>query len=94
MRVTVLDRAAMGATWGHGPTRAITVTGEIADTCPRCGGPRGVVRGLNGYEDGEHYHVNIWLNPCGHTDSYFAVVREIRALATAKAAKNNPTEGT
>jgi len=83
MTVTVLDRAAMNATWGRGPSQIILVTGEIATICPTCGGPRGAVRGLNAVEDGEHYHVTMWDNTCGHLDMYEAVVREIRARRAA-----------
>jgi hypothetical protein len=84
MIVTVLDRAAMDATWGSGPTQVITRRVEIADTCPQCGGPRGAPNGYNGHEDGVSYWVNVWLNSCGHTDYYVAVLAEARRIAEAE----------
>jgi hypothetical protein len=85
MRVTVKDNEAIARNWGSGPGGVIVVTGDIADTCqrPACGQPRGEVRGFNGYEDGEPYHVNVWDNTCGHVDMYEDVVREIRARRAA-----------
>lgn len=76
MRVTVVDRRAMDATWGSGPSRVVLRTVEISDTCPRCGRPRGEVRWERYCEDGEWYSVNRWQNPCGHSDSYASVLRE------------------
>ena len=87
MRVTVNDRAADARNWGHGAPRPVLRTVEIADTCPRCGGPRGGVRGYNGVDDGDHYHVSVWNNPCGHIDYYEAVLAEAEALA-AQCASN------
>ncbi|WP_256789837.1 hypothetical protein [Frankia sp. AvcI1] len=85
MTVTVIDRAAMERTWGSGPGGPILVTGMIAGECPTCGGPRGPVRSQHGCEDGEHYHVSRWDNPCGHVDDYRDVVREIRTRRSGDA---------
>lgn len=76
MRVTVVDRAAMDAAWGHGLGGVILRTIEIPATCPKCGGPRGepVMRPF--FEDGESYSVSCWTNPCGHIDTYPDVLRE------------------
>lgn len=45
-------------------------------TCPDCGRPRGEVRDGRVIEDGEHYHVHVWDNPCGHLDLYSHVLVE------------------
>ena len=77
--VRVFDRAAESASWGHpGGGRPIVRTVTISAVCPRCGGPRGEVRGLNTCDDGEYYYVNVWDNPCGHVDSYAAILAEAR----------------
>lgn len=79
MTVRIRDRAAESP-WGSGPTSPIVRTVTISDMCP-CGGPRGEARNLNQYDDGVHYSVDVWTNPCGHTDMYADVVREARELA-------------
>lgn len=76
MNVTVVDRAAMNAQWGHGLFRVITRTVKVSDRCPTCGGPRGEPRRVAYYEDGEHYTVDRWTNPCGHVDKYGAILAE------------------
>jgi hypothetical protein len=75
-----LDRAAQTAAWGRGGGGLVIRTVEIADNCQQCGGPRGPVRGFNGAEDGDYYHVNVWTNPCGHVDFYGPVLAEAAAL--------------
>lgn len=82
MTVRVRDRAAE-APWGSGLTSPIVRTVTIAATCPVCGGERGEPRNFNSYDDGVHYSVDIWENPCGHVDMYDAVVGEARALEAA-----------
>lgn len=64
------------APWGSGLTSPFVTTVEIPAVCPTCGGPRGVPRNLNQVEDGAHYSVDVWDNPCGHVDAYEAVARE------------------
>ncbi len=79
MRVVVVDREAMAAEWGMpGLFRVITVSVEIADTCPWCGRPRGVPVRRTFHEDGVNYSVDCWKNPCGHIDFYEAVLAEAR----------------
>lgn len=56
--------------------KVVTVT--LKWSCPKCGGSRGEPRGHNQCEDGEWFHVNVWDNPCGHTDYYKAVLAEAR----------------
>lgn len=75
MEVRVRDRSAEPA-WGSGPARIVVRRVEIDDTCPKCGGPRGEARNLNQSDDGEFYSVDVWENPCGHVDTYSAVVLE------------------
>ena len=89
MSVTIRDRSAEPA-WGSGPTRPVTRKVVISAYCPTCGGRRGKPRGLNQCEDGEHYWVQVWDNPCGHIDSYVSVVAEAnrRAQAVTRAVKS------
>ncbi|UQA95731.1 hypothetical protein [Streptomyces halobius] len=51
----------------------------IAAVCPVCGGPRGEAVPYRFCEDGEWYSVDRWSNPCGHVDTYAAVLAEHRA---------------
>lgn len=83
-KVRVRDRSAE-APWGHGPTNPCVRTVEIATTCPVCGGERGKPRNLNQCDDGAHYSVDVWDNPCGHVDLYADVVVEARELTEADA---------
>lgn len=85
MTVRVRDRSAE-APWGSGPTNPIVRTVTIAANCPVCGKRRGTPSNLNQYEDGVHYSVDIWTNPCGHADPYVAVVEEARNLVRRKEA--------
>lgn len=77
MKVTVADRFAQTQSWGYGiggapPLRTV----EIATTCPVCGGPRGEPHFERYHEDGDWYNVSRWTNPCGHMDTYAAVLVE------------------
>lgn len=83
MTVRVRDNAAEARAWGRGPGGVILRTVTVGTSCPRCGGPRGKVRGLNSCSDGEYYHVHVWNNPCGHTDMYDDVVAEGKKWAEA-----------
>lgn len=78
MNVTIIDRAAQAAAWGKGSAGpgSFLRTVEIADICPTCGGPRGAVVRRHMYEDGDIYDVDTWENPCGHVDTYAAVITE------------------
>lgn len=81
MKVTINDSAAQNAAWGNGGGGVVIRTVEIADTCPKCGGPRGEPK-LNRYcDDGEFYYVHNWENPCGHVDKYQDVLLEAKGLA-------------
>ncbi len=82
MKVRVRDRSAE-APWGSGLTNPVVRTVEISTDCPVCGGKRGTPTNLNQYDDGVHYSVDIWTNPCRHVDSYAAVVREAARLREA-----------
>lgn len=84
--VTVRDRDAEPA-WGSGLTNPAVRAVTIAASCPECDGPRGEPRGQNSCEDGAHYWVQVWDNPCGHVDTYAAVVAEARALELATASR-------
>jgi hypothetical protein len=80
MIVTVKDNKRMGELWGTSGYGIVLRTVEIADACPQCGGARGEIRGYNGCEDGDYYHVNVWNNACGHVDYYEAVIAEAERL--------------
>jgi hypothetical protein len=71
MTVRVSNR---GTSRSYEGVRTTVVT--IVATCPRCNGPRGYVHRGRVIEDGEHYSVDVWENPCGHEDSYADVLVE------------------
>lgn len=75
MTVTVRDRNAE-APWGSGRTNPITRQVTISANCPVCGERRGEPEGVNQYDDGASYWVQVWANPCGHIDRYADVVIE------------------
>jgi hypothetical protein len=70
MTVRVPDRRHSPV--GHATIREVT----IAATCPVCGGPRGVPFNHNFSDDGEWMACDRWANPCGHLDTYEAVLIE------------------
>ena len=76
MNVTVIVRKDG---WITG-TRNVT----IADTCPVCGGKRGMPTVRNFCEDGEWYSIDAWTNECGHIDKYVNVLAEAKALRDAQ----------
>ncbi|MEW2631585.1 hypothetical protein AB0903_07990 [Streptomyces sp. NPDC048389] len=75
MTVRVCDRGD-----GRAYVGVFIVTVTISTLCPVCGGPRGWdrVRPHRFCEDGEWLSVDKWDNPCGHLDTYAAVLRESR----------------
>lgn len=79
MTVRVRNRAAE-TPWGSGLTNPQVQTITIPAVCPTCGGERGEPRNLNQCDDGAHYAVDVWDNPCGHVDSYTAVIAEATQL--------------
>lgn len=101
MEVTVLDRELEKKLWGNGyfTIRQIIKTVIIGSACPVCGKPRGLPRWERRFEDGEHYDISRWDNPCGHVDHYEDVLREAEALANMVPAgfpvhwKSAPTKG-
>lgn len=80
MTVRVRDRGSESP-WGSGLTNPVVRTVTISAACPKCGGPRGIPRNLNQYDDGAHYSVDVWDNECGHVDSYAAVLAEASKAA-------------
>lgn len=80
MSVTIRDHSAE-APWGVGPTRPVIRTVTISAHCPVCGKRRGEPQGMNQSDDGAHYWVQVWTNPCGHTDMYADVVEEAARIA-------------
>lgn len=82
MTVTVRDRSAE-APWGVGLINPVTRTITISAYCPVCGERRGEPQGLNQCDDGAYYWVQVWTNPCGHTDMYADAVVEAARLAAA-----------
>lgn len=89
MQVTVRDRDGE-APWGVGLTTPCVRTVEISTACPVCGGPRGVPFGINSCDDGAFYWVQGWENPCGHRDSYAAVLAEAAALQAEASSAATP----
>ena len=79
MRVTVVDRRGAGG-WQFS-LRTI----DIMNTCPVCHGPRGEPTLRPFCEDGYHYSVDCWANPCGHVDSYNDVLAEAEEIAEIRA---------
>lgn len=73
MIVTVIDR---GPPDRRDYLGAWTRTVEIADRCPECGGPRGEPKSGMQCEDGDWLVRDTWDNPCGHRDTYAAVLVE------------------
>jgi len=81
MKVRIVDRKAMRRLWGTPHYRVIIRDVEIPGHCPVCGGPRGEPEGHNFVENGRGYHIHTWTNPCGHVDTYSAVLEEAGARA-------------
>jgi len=79
MTVRVRDRSAE-APWGFGLTNPVVRVVTISAFCTVCGGRRGEPGNLNQCDDGAHYSVDVWTNPCGHTDEYSDVVAEAAEL--------------
>jgi hypothetical protein len=84
MTVTVRDRSKE-APWGSGPTNPCVRKVTISAFCPIDGERRGEPTGLNSCDDGAHYWVQVWSNPCGHVDSYADVINEAAAMAIDEA---------
>lgn len=60
----------------HEGMRSITV--EIADTCPVCGGPRGNKFKTYSFDGSLELYCDGWRNPCGHIDKYYQVRKEAK----------------
>ena len=84
MKVTVVDRETMNRTWGKGLHAMALKTVEIAENCPKCGARRSTPVKNRFYEDGEYYTVDVWLNACGHVDTYVAVLAEAALIEAMK----------
>jgi hypothetical protein len=73
MKVTIPSRA------DHEGFPGNTITAEISDFCPVCGGKRGEVFETISYDGSRRlYGVSGWQNPCGHIDTYAKVREEIQ----------------
>lgn len=57
-----------------------SVTLEIADKCPVCGGPRGEPYKTSSYDGSRRLQCDGWMNPCGHVDKYSDVRKEGRLV--------------
>lgn len=80
--VRVRDRASEGP-WGSGFTNPCVRDVVISRACRVCGERRGEPRNSNECDDGAFYSVDVWTNPCGHSDYYTYVLAEARALELA-----------
>ena len=70
-----------------------SVTVEISDLCPVCGGPRGKKFKGFSYDGSKRLLCDLWKNPCGHVDKYSAVRQEAAALrGLHKEAQKCPTQ--
>ena len=56
------------------------VTITVSDNCAICGKPRGQPYALTVEEGGRWHTVDRWENPCGHTESDTALLREAWTL--------------
>ena len=84
MKVTVVDRAHMDATYGQPGFAGVALrTVEISNRCPQCGGPRGAPAKNRYHEWGEFYYADNWTNPCGHLDKYSDVLKETDPIMLA-----------
>lgn len=54
----------------------MTMTIEISDFCPVCGGKRGTPKKGLSYDGSRRLVVDMWENPCGHIDYYSNVRAE------------------
>ena len=50
-----------------------SITVEISNNCPICGGERGKPFRTLSYDGSRRLACDGWKNPCGHVDSYEAV---------------------
>lgn len=71
MTVRVVDR---GTQQGYTYPAIRTVT--ISAHCPIDGQRRGEPYGYRFAEDGDYLTCDRWTNPCGHVDTYDAVLKE------------------
>jgi hypothetical protein len=69
-------KVTIPATAEHQGFYSITV--EISDFCPVCGGKRGKVFDGISYDGSRRLHVDCWNNPCGHIDKYCDVRKEAK----------------
>ena len=80
IQVKVVDRAAMKRAWGSGIggviTRTITLPRFMQDGTERMN-----IRGYNGYEDGDSYHVNQWDLSNGKTEYYEDAIKAAEEFA-------------
>lgn len=83
--VTVRDRSSETACGSPGYRDPVTRTITIDAYCPVCGQRRGEPFGKNEHDDGARYSVQGWENPCGHKDTWVAVLEEARELAEREA---------
>lgn len=86
MTVTVMYRNNWfgGDGWTYYPKQV-----TISAFCPACGKHRGEPSWYRFCEDGEWFTVHKWENPCGHLDTYHAVLVEAFAR-TAKQQELQP----
>lgn len=61
----------------------MSMTVEISDFCPVCGGKRGTPEHGFSYDGSRRLAVDVWENPCGHVDYYKNVRAEYRQTQTA-----------
>jgi hypothetical protein len=74
-----IRRVTIPACDQHGGHELNKVTVYLRWVCPLCGGKRGEIKGGISYDGSRRFHVNTWVNECGHIDYYPDVRTEARA---------------
>lgn len=69
-----------------------SITVEISDTCPKCGGKRGEPFETLSFDGSRRLAVNGWVNPCGHIDLYRDVRKEFTDGLRCKRCKSTMTK--
>jgi len=64
-----------------------SMTIEVPDVYPKCGGPRGKPFDTISYDGSRRLHCSGWENPCGHIDRYSDVRNAYWAAKKAESDK-------
>ena len=78
LSVRVSDGSA--AAVGHARIRTVAIDA----ICQRCGALREVPYSHNFHDDGDWFTCDVWINPCGHRDTYAAAIAEAERQQAAQ----------